>query len=529
MNNYYTLIYLIQEWKETLIDSVFDIALSTRRNMLELYFEKNNVPSRLIFSSNPQNAALFLDRYQLPKRENTTTFFDDLRDETLIDIRLAESDRFISFIFESGRRIIFLLYSNHANSMLIKDGVIVESFKKDKILSGQTAPEPTPISRQKPVEIKKLNDAIAYVDPLLPRNTVRSVLQGLDVSEKPDFALLQIEKLRKSLVSKACPHFSEEFGFNIVDPTLLGLADVKKFNSVNEAVAYSFFRWIKFQDFETRKRSVIDRLQKSISRTQIAISELSVGENVDEKVALFEKYGHILMASPNSDLTSGIVHAIDFYQDGNEIEIKVDPTKSIIENAQNYYHKARSVRRAAETYSKRLADFRVKSEQLAALLGEVQLIRFGRDLEKWLKSNENVLKRIGYSESDSIQTAQHFRSYPFGNYEIRVGKSATSNDELLRISKKDDIWMHARGVAGSHVVIPLNKGQQIPPPEVIEYAAGLAAFFSKAKGSSLVPVIFTRKKHVRKSKGMAPGAVLVDKEEVVLVPPQKPDELNADD
>jgi predicted ribosome quality control (RQC) complex YloA/Tae2 family protein len=75
----------------------------------------------------------------------------------------------------------------------------------------------------------------------------------------------------------------------------------------------------------------------------------------------------------------------------------------------------------------------------------------------------------------------------------------------------------------------MNKNLQLPPPEVMDYAAGLAAFFSKAKGSSLVPVIFTRKKFVRKSKGMAPGAVLVDKEDVLLVPPQKPDELNAED
>ena len=105
MNNYYTLIYLIREWKETLIGSTFNVALSTRRNLLELYFEKNENPTRLIFSSNSQNSALFTDRYQVPKRQNTTTFFDDLLGDRVTDIILADSDRFVQFFFESGREI----------------------------------------------------------------------------------------------------------------------------------------------------------------------------------------------------------------------------------------------------------------------------------------------------------------------------------------------------------------------------------------------------------------------------------------
>lgn len=421
------------------------------------------------------------------------------------------------------------MYSNHANALLVRDGIILEAFKRDKNLSGRIAPEPVPVPGQKPEEIRKVNDVIAQVDPLLPRNLVRAVLEGIEVTELPSLAVSKVESLLNSLKARAIPHYSEEYGFSIVDPTILGLTQVKNFNSVNDAVAYTFFNWIKYQDFESRKRSVIDRIQKSISRTNVAISELITGQDIDEKVALYEKFGHILMASPTAEPGSGVVKAIDFYEGGTEITIKVDPTKSIIENAQKYYQRSQSIRKAAETYAKRLGDFQSKLNQLDYLLDEIQEINYGRDLEKWLKSNDTMLKRIGYSESDTNQSAQHFRSFLFGNYEVRVGKSASSNDELLRISKKDDIWLHARGVAGSHVVIPLNKSQQLPPPDVLEYAAGVAAFFSKAKGSSLVPVIFTRKKYVRKSKGMAPGAVLVDKEEVLLVPPLKPDELNADD
>ena len=99
------------------------------------------------------------------------------------------------------------------------------------------------------------------------------------------------------------------------------------------------------------------------------------------------------------------------------------------------------------------------------------------------------------------------------------------NDELLKLSHKEDLWLHARGVPGSHVIIQMNRKNDFPPTNIIEKAAEIAAFYSKAKGSSLVPVIFTKRKYVRKGKGLPPGAVFVDKEDVVLVKPTEPVEL----
>ena len=82
--------------------------------------------------------------------------------------------------------------------------------------------------------------------------------------------------------------------------------------------------------------------------------------------------------------------------------------------------------------------------------------------------------------------------------------------------------MHARGVPGSHLVIRMKNNKNMPDAQLIEEAASFAAFHSKAKGSKLVPVIFTKRKYVRKPKGAAPGAVLVQKEEVVIVEPKNP-------
>ena len=83
--------------------------------------------------------------------------------------------------------------------------------------------------------------------------------------------------------------------------------------------------------------------------------------------------------------------------------------------------------------------------------------------------------------------------------------------------------MHARGVPGSHVLIRMNNNKGMPDKELVKKVASYAAYNSKARGAGLVPVIVTKLKYVRKPKGAAAGAVIVQKEEVELVIPEKPE------
>jgi predicted ribosome quality control (RQC) complex YloA/Tae2 family protein len=106
------------------------------------------------------------------------------------------------------------------------------------------------------------------------------------------------------------------------------------------------------------------------------------------------------------------------------------------------------------------------------------------------------------------------------NYKIWIGKNAQHNDTLtLKYSFKEDLWLHAKDVPGSHVLVKYQSGKKFPK-EVIERAAQLAAYNSKRKTDSLCPVAFTPKKHVRKRKGDPAGAVVVEREEVILVEPR---------
>ena len=107
----------------------------------------------------------------------------------------------------------------------------------------------------------------------------------------------------------------------------------------------------------------------------------------------------------------------------------------------------------------------------------------------------------------------------FHGFKIWIGKNAQHNDTLtLKHTFKDDLWLHAKDVAGSHVVIKYQSGKPFPK-EVIERAAQLAAYHSKRKTDTLCPVAYTSKKFVRKRKGDPAGAVVVEREDVILVEP----------
>jgi predicted ribosome quality control (RQC) complex YloA/Tae2 family protein len=102
-----------------------------------------------------------------------------------------------------------------------------------------------------------------------------------------------------------------------------------------------------------------------------------------------------------------------------------------------------------------------------------------------------------------------------------VGRGAASNDALtFHESSPRDVWLHARDSAGAHVVLRWSRDEP-PPPRDLEEAAVLAAWHSKSRGSGLVPVDWTRRKYVRKTKGGPPGQVLVQRSETIFV---KPDE-----
>ena len=112
------------------------------------------------------------------------------------------------------------------------------------------------------------------------------------------------------------------------------------------------------------------------------------------------------------------------------------------------------------------------------------------------------------------------RIFQFDGWEILVGKNAKGNDRLTRhVARPDDLWLHAEGMSGSHVVIR-NPQRKDVPPEIIRKAASLAAYYSKGRNAAAVPVAYTHAKFVKKPKGAPPGLVTLTRRQTLMAKPE---------
>jgi predicted ribosome quality control (RQC) complex YloA/Tae2 family protein len=115
---------------------------------------------------------------------------------------------------------------------------------------------------------------------------------------------------------------------------------------------------------------------------------------------------------------------------------------------------------------------------------------------------------------------QPYRSIVHEGWTILVGKSAAGNDYITRkLARPDDLWLHAEGMPGSHVVIR-NPDKRDIPQGVLRKAASLAAYHSKGRGSSKVPVAYTRAANVKKPKGAALGLVTLTGRKTIMAAPE---------
>ena len=153
----------------------------------------------------------------------------------------------------------------------------------------------------------------------------------------------------------------------------------------------------------------------------------------------------------------------------------------------------------------------VKKETGMAVITELMDIREELGKVGYLRSKNN-------SKKETKLTTKPHEFVSSNGFKILVGKNNKQNDHLtLKVASNEDIWMHTKNIPGSHVIIK-TEGKEVPDETIFE-GAMLAAFFSKSKMSSQVPVDYTKKKNVKKPNGAKPGMVIYDTNNTIYVTP----------
>lgn len=447
-------------------------------------------------------------------KKNSVDLFPGIIGYRVQDVTQYKNERSLSIDLEENKKILFKMHGNRSNAILFESDTPVELFRNN--LPADADIDINSLDReidwsfetfiQRHDEVEKLYFTFGKV--------LWTYLRGKGFFETgPENKYRMIRELVAELES---PRYFLTPIKNALHLTLVNFENSKSVEGTPVEIANRFF--VAFtQEFALEKEKG-DALA-------VLRSRLSSGLNYYDKN--FEKLTEIERDSSYklwADLIMAHMHAItqgqetvslpDFYNDGAMINIKLKKDLSPQANAAIFYRKAKNqhieiarLKGSLEMKEKEMAETREAIRQLEEIT-DLKALR--KKIQSWdlKKGKEGQTQTLPYHE------------FHFNGFRIWVGKNAHGNDELtLRYAYKEDLWLHAKDVSGSHVIIKFQSGKKFPK-DVIERAAQLAAYNSKRKTETLCPVIVTPKKFVRKRKGDPAGAVVVEREDVILVEPK---------
>lgn len=261
--------------------------------------------------------------------------------------------------------------------------------------------------------------------------------------------------------------------------------------------------------FDKQKNQLLVNKTKLLKEKQAYLKSNIEALKTIENLRNDEELGHIILSNFHliqADKKEQLLY--DIYNNNN-IVIKYDPKLSPAENADKYFKKSKGVPYTKKILKEKIEKAELIIQKLQKELSELETTAHHKQLKSFI------------NEKDKSDVAQElpYKFFQFENYDILVGKHAESNEKLLNYySDKNDIWLHAKDVGGSHVLIKVKKSIATPD-KVLEKAASLAAYYSKNRNQSLVTVMYTLRKFVRKIKGAEKGKVTVSNEKSILVKP----------
>lgn len=313
-----------------------------------------------------------------------------------------------------------------------------------------------------------------------------------------------------------------EFSFVVINQ-YEGVATIKEFGTFSELLDEFYFERDRIERMRVRSQDLLkvlnnceDRIRRKIGLQKEELHQCS--ERKDMRIC-----GDLLNANLYKiKKGAAFVDLENFYDESMAIKrIKLDPAISASENAQRYYknyHKAKT----AES---------ILVEQIDKAQAELKYIESVLDLlsraecERDLIDIRNELTEQGYLKSPrskqknlAAQSPIEFKST--NGFTILVGRNNKQNDKLtLKQANNNDLWFHTKDIPGSHTII-ISNGEEVDEQSILE-AGIIAAYHSKAKLSSNVPVDFAQIRYVKKPQGAKPGMVIYTNNHTIYVTPDK--------
>ena len=481
-----------------------------------------------------------------------------LESATLAGVRQPPFERILTLTFETDRGradLVAEIMGRHSNLILVEDGIITGSLKSvprakssvREVLPGRPyvvppADRPAPAilgaqalaallsSSDEPLAASLVASVLGLSPPLAAEVAVRAGLDPAAPARAQAGGAARLWDALQDLVATVTrAAFAPVVIYDGNDPVgfapflfvSLGRLRPVPASSMSEAVEIVLSRFGAAARIEEERSALLAVVRGALERVERTAAEVQRAMEEADRTGTLRQQGELLLAYASA-IPPGAPRATLPGFDGAPVTIDLDPALSAVENAQRLfkrYGRVRSARPALEARLRAAADERAYLDSVRALIEQATSGDDLFDLRRELAGEGYMRGRAARTRPSA--TAGPRRFVLADGATVLVGRTNHENDVLtFKRASPDDIWLHARGLPGAHVI--LKSGAKLPSEDTLQQAAAIAAYFSRARGAAGAAVDVTRRRYVRKPRGAKPGQVTYTHERTLTVKPELP-------
>lgn len=445
---------------------------------------------------------------------------------------------------ETTRRLIIEIMGRHSNIIFIDPNTnhIFDSIKRvnhamsqvRQIYPGATYVAPPSQNKKNPLQVdqnqfiasfdynsgqldKQMVQRFTGIGPLLAKEIVHRA--GLGSREQLWDAFKNVMKLAEEHKFKPSIKKTSTKTFFSPWPLYHLHGEEHVFPSMSDCLEQFYFGKAEQDRMRQQNQDLIRKLKNEIEKNKRKIQLLEQEMKDAEKADTYRIYGELVTAFMHQiQRGDTVLEAINYYDPTNPtIQIPLDSALSPSENAQHYFKKYNKLKAAKKWNAEQIAKAKQEMEYLESVLVQLENASLN-DLEQIREEleEEGWLKKTSRPSRKKKEVPMPMRVLSSDGTLILVGRNNKQNDYLThKLASPTDTWLHTKDIPGSHVVI---RSKEISKNTLLE-AAMLAAYYSKARESSQVPVDYTLIKHVKKPSGARPGFVIYEHQQTIYVTP----------
>jgi predicted ribosome quality control (RQC) complex YloA/Tae2 family protein len=311
--------------------------------------------------------------------------------------------------------------------------------------------------------------------------------------------------------------------------TVLGGDDFEPVSNVQTLLNRYYTDYVNQETFRQLRHQLSQKINASLEKLRQKANTFTERLQQSENADQYRQQADLLMAYVNQWEAGMNSITLPDFETEEPVKISLNPEKNGVQNAQSFYKQHQKLKRAKQAVQPLLNEVLAEIqylEQVSASLSGLEQYQTPDDLQTLEEIRDELIEQNYFDPKQprprhSTDESQPRRYSMSSGLEIWIGRNNRQNDYLtFRTAGDYDLWFHTQEIAGSHVLLRLPPGS-VPDESDLQLAADWAAYFSQARQSSQVPVVYTKPKYVYKPKGAKPGMVIYKQEQVLWGSPQR--------